>query len=619
MLGTAQKMFLSMHSNLHSDRDVDACIPSGRELDRWPLLDRLLAQNRLAYIDYALSEKLLGNASSNESAAALICHLSLAVRLGHVCISVDEQEVYPDPLVIWKESAEDTDIDPISLNEELLKIKKLIIQGASALPSEITAINKEGSYFYFQRYWHYEKQLIKHLKLLTTVNPKLIPNMELVRQSTQNLLAQGKLLEEQSKAIVNACESGLSIISGGPGTGKTYSAGILIKTFWESLDETQREKCEIALAAPTGKAASNLQASLLKAAADFAPLQKIKAKTLHALLGLRGGKPPRELQVLSADLIVIDESSMIDVRIMSYLFAAIKPGARVILLGDPHQLPAVEAGSVFADIIKAASAVGLSIVTELQKCLRTELKDIIDFARLVNSGSSEEALDRLNKDGYIGVKRLEVGSPNAHPSIVQNNLIEIACRHYRIESGDVKDPEKLIQHYNKFRILSPLRRGSFGFEEFNRRVFKHMWEYTAKEAEFIAPIMLVSNDSRMELFNGEVGVLVRQNISRTNEMSMNYGDYALFPSKDGSHGLRKIPALLLPSFEYAYCMSVHKSQGSEFGHVLLLMPPGAEVFGREVLYTAVTRAKQKLEIWGPDEVLEATIKKKSHRLSGIHL
>jgi len=145
-----------------------------------------------------------------------------------------------------------------------------------------------------------------------------------------------------------------------------------------------------------------------------------------------------------------------------------------------------------------------------------------------------------------------------------------------------------------------------------------MQKLSERGKPFIAPIIITKNDYRLDIFNGEVGLLVRAHFQHTHkELELTSHDYALIVGKDGE--IRSIPALLLPAFEYAYCLSVHKSQGSEFNHVLLLLPEGSEVFGREVLYTAATRARQKLDLWATQSILESTIKRKSYRLSAAEV
>lgn len=176
------------------------------------------------------------------------------------------------------------------------------------------------------------------------------------------------------------------------------------------------------------------------------------------------------------------------------------------------------------------------------------------------------------------------------------------------------DPLTLLQSYNNFRMLSPLKNGLFGVQEINRLMHQRRLGKVFFEEYATAPIMITANDYKMDLFNGEVGVLVSR--KERKNVSFGDGDFALF-SGSASQPYRKIPAILLPKFELAYCLSVHKSQGSEFNHVILFLPQGSERFGREVLYTAITRAKRKLQIWGPNAIIEQTIYNRSERLSGL--
>ena len=156
-----------------------------------------------------------------------------------------------------------------------------------------------------------------------------------------------------------------------------------------------------------------------------------------------------------------------------------------------------------------------------------------------------------------------------------------------------------------------MRHGPLGFDTLNQLIVQHMRRQCDKNTPFIAPILITKNDYRLELCNGDTGILIKADAKSDR---LQEGDVALF--SDGE-AIRSIPALLLPPYEYAYCMSVHKSQGSEFEHVIILMPERAECFGREVLYTALTRAKKRLTIWGSDNTLTKIIETKAERQSGI--
>jgi len=168
-------------------------------------------------------------------------------------------------------------------------------------------------------------------------------------------------------------------------------------------------------------------------------------------------------------------------------------------------------------------------------------------------------------------------------------------------------------------MLTPLRKGLLGIDVLNQLFFEAALSRSSRSNCFFAPIMIQNNDHRSGLFNGEVGLLVKTRPATGHfQHKLNQNDYAVFASKSGeAQDVRKIPALLLPKFDYAYCLSIHKSQGSEFDHVLLLLPEGAEQFGREALYTGVTRARQKLEVWGNGVIIQRMIERCVQRYSGV--
>ncbi|MBA3603127.1 MAG: exodeoxyribonuclease V subunit alpha [Parachlamydiaceae bacterium] len=609
----------------------------------WDLLESLAESGHISFIDLSLAKMLLGydeNSASLESAAALICHLSLSARSGHLCVEVDEDLVLPDPLSTWNENrfSEQGLLQEEGAQALLNQVPAMIAKGASQIPTRLLTKVREDvndihavqtplcfmqNRFYFQRYWFYETVLLLHYKQFISKTPRITFDKPKMNERVKLLEHSKKLLPEQAKAILNACNYTLTIICGGPGTGKTHTAGVLICTIWDALDDVQQGKFEIALAAPTGKAAANLQKSLLRATEGIGKLANLQSKTLHALLGIKGSNNSVETKFLPHDLVIVDESSMVDVRLMAALFAAMKPGARLILLGDGHQLPSVEAGSLFADFVKCQSGGESSRVTSLHKCLRAELKGILDVATAINLGNDEEVIE-LFEQGVAGIERLSIQANPRTDAAIAREICSYAFGCYQMQDLEKLQPKELLNHFNSFRLLSALRKGTLGVEEINRSINQKVKAaLLAKEASrgcdgtrYIAPIMLLKNDYRLELFNGEVGVLVRPLFREgLGDFDFSCGDYAIFMGKDGE--IKKVPALLLPSFEFAYCLSVHKSQGSEFDHLLLLLPSGSECFGRELLYTAVTRARRKLTLWTEDSILKATVQRNNHRLSGI--
>jgi len=372
-------------------------------------------------------------------------------------------------------------------------------------------IRREKNFLYLERNWVYETKAIEQLRRLS--HP-LAPSS----------YCSSELTDEQNEAVRCALSHSISIITGGPGTGKTFVARHLI--------EAMGEKARIVLAAPTGKAVSRLK--------ELNP--NAQAGTLHTLLNIRSGRDLlSEGSYLSADLIIVDESSMIDARLFGFFLSSVPAGCRIVFLGDADQLPPVESGSLFADLV------GLLPTARLKKCMRSDRKEILDLAQAV----------------------LEGGPIEPHAS---------SC-----------DVEKEAQ--DGWRILSCVRGGPWGVDTLNRQL--------AQNAGSEIPILITKNDPDLGLYNGDTGVLDRlQGIARFSSDKM-------------------VAAALLPPHEPAYCLSVHKSQGSEFDRVLVLVPPGSEVFGREILYTAVTRAKKEVKLIGDPQIVQSAVGRSSRRISGL--
>lgn len=522
-------------------------------------------------VEHAFAERLLLDLP--KESAFFLKTLLFASRQGHLCLSLKEGSIKPDLKLLFGE------IDSAEAEKELLLSAKALPKQLVASEENIAPIYCVEDFYYLQRFFKAESKVIKHWKRILETEPEI----PLEIPSCNELEA---LLPEQKEAVNLAIRKSFLILTGGPGTGKTFTAGEIIKTFVKALPEDKRRQVQIDLAAPTGKAAANLEISLKRALGDSCSLS---GKTLHSLLGIRS--PQDAPKMLASDLVIVDESSMIDAEMMGLLLEAVKPGARLILIGDQNQLPPVEAGALFADLAaihpyKAA----------LKTCVRAELKSLVEFGQKINENDALGALEIIQREDSLN--RIDPA---------QKDLKEL-LREILSYFPKEKDPEKALKLYNQFRILSPLRKGPLGVEEINRFLLVESWKKQIK-VPFIAPIMITSNDPKMGLFNGEVGVLVK--MGENPHAPFTSQDYALF--SDG----RKFLALLLPRFEYAFCLSVHKSQGSEFDHVLLVLPEGSELFGRKVVYTAATRAKKKISIYGSEEIFSKTLSFNQERFSGI--
>lgn len=380
-----------------------------------------------------------------------------------------------------------------------------------------------GNLVYLQRNWVLEGKVVRgFVKMMGDV--KRIDMGEV-----------GKLNRGQAEAVRVCLSEEVVCLTGGPGTGKSFVIGEIVKRF----------EGKVFVCAPTGKAASLLEEKL-----------ECAVGTVHGMLGLRDGKDVLfGGKEVDAEMVIVDECSMIDVGVWAAFFRNLKEGTRVILVGDHEQLPPVEAGTIFGELCAFMKERGRGYV-RLDECMRSDRQEVLGLAETVKQGE------------MIEYGKLE------------------------------RKVEKWKEEFKRggFRILSCLRKGPFGVEAINEL----MW------GEGEIPIIITRTDKRMRLSNGETGVLVKKNEGR----ALGKDDVARF-------GDREFPAVLLPEYEHAYCLSVHKAQGSEFDRVVLLVPKGTEVFGREVLYTGITRAKESVEVLGDEGVIEECLKESAMKKSGI--
>jgi exodeoxyribonuclease V alpha subunit len=365
----------------------------------------------------------------------------------------------------------------------------------------------ENGLVYLEKNYRYETEVIRELKRLMGQAP--LPQVK------------ADLTDEQQVAFDLVRSENLSIIEGGPGTGKTYLVTELVKSFGSGA--------RIILTAPTGKAAARMKEKNPGAVCG----------TLHSLLGVKSERQLAEHRTyIQADLIVVDEASMIDVKMLRALLKSMDTGQRVVFLGDGNQLPPVEPGGVFNDLID------LVPTAHLTRSLRSDKTEILELASSILSGVAPEPQGPLSYE--------------------------------------------LIKKYSSATLLTPLREGPWGVKALNE-----LLRGSRKET----PIIITRNDSEAGFSNGDMGVLISE-------------AEAVFDGK-------RWALSALPPYELACALSVHKSQGSEFDHVVVLVPPGTEVFGRQLLYTAVTRARQSVVLLGDAEVMTQTVQNSSRRRSGI--
>jgi exodeoxyribonuclease V alpha subunit len=460
---------------------------------------------------------------------------------------------------------------------------------------------------YLHRCWGYEQQVAAGV--LSRSKPIAIVENMLDAALDRYFPTQDSTVDLQRSAAKMALSRRFSVISGGPGTGKTSTVARILALLLDMAGDTSPE---IVLTAPTGKAALRLHQSILNAAATLGLPDEIKnglpteVSTIHRLLGVRSRKGEfrhNRNNRLTCDVLVVDEASMVDLQLMASLLEALRDDAHVILLGDRNQLASVEAGAVLADICDRSGQSSVP-VTQLTKSYRFGSDSgIAALSQLINNGESAAAMDLLTSRQYHDVVWRQLPQGKAI-----EDLFITAARLGYTDFSQAASPAVALAALDTFRVLTPLRAGLYGTENLNRLCEQALAPQQKKRGGDLRmkPVMITGNNYELGLFNGDTGVV----------MEVESEPVVWFENPEG--GLRHFSTLRLPIFETAYAMTIHKSQGSEFDRVLLILPDYlSEVLSRELLYTAVTRAKRSIEIWGTEEVFRRSIDLPTFRTSGL--
>lgn len=519
-------------------------------------------------------ERLAGSAAAEVRLAAMC--VSRARAAGHICVTVPEIaaiESTPTAATLRKK----------------LRASKVVGAPGDFTPLILDAHDR----LYLRRYWEYEQQLAEAI---------------LHRAASARSSDVDDETDLQQVAAAKAVTSHFTVITGGPGTGKTRTVQTILALLAAQPDG---DRLRIALAAPTGKAAARLTEAVRAAQPG------VEATTIHRLLGYLPGSPYFRHDAdrpLTADFVIVDEASMVDLALMAKLVAAVRPDARLILLGDRDQLASVEAGSVLADICAAAESAAPNeplhgAVVALRRNYRfAESGGIYRVSTAVNGGDAEAVMAALqtSADGEAQWQPLPAAAK------LSSALRERVIAGFSPYLG-TDDPIQALTQLQQFRILCAVRHGPFGTENLNA-----VAEEILAEARLIVPrrgcypgqpLTITQNDYNLGLFNGDSGVILPD---REDDGELR----AFFLSAEGK--LRRFLPSRLPQHETAFAMTVHKSQGSEFQRLLLLLPEkDSPLLTRELLYTAITRAREHVEIRAAESVLRAAVTRRVTRASGL--
>jgi exodeoxyribonuclease V alpha subunit len=505
--------------------------------------------NCLENIDDIFAQKLLG-VNADENARLALMYLFAACRQGHHCVSLKESSIFPLLQGAFAEK---------NIAEGFLRLPEDVVQESSDRLN-LKPIVQHQTHFYLQKYFLLEERILLNLHRLRKTPLKHIFELDLIEKCVAGYIK--KLNEDQRKAVVTSLSSSVSLLTGGPGTGKTYTVRYLLEIYLHLCRQFHITP-RILIAAPTGKAASTLREKLEGLEEGY-----IEILTLHRALKIQRPQDFTKPRALLHDLIIIDECSMVDLHLWTALFSAISNGSRVILMGDPYQLPPVETGMIFQELFQALPASSLNI------CMRTEAKKLLAIASAVKTG------DIRMLQRYLEDKSSELSIYEFEKEV---DVLELAPWCGMDYFSDLK----------KRCILSPKLEGPWGVNSLNEKVHGLHLKLHFKTTYKSLPIIITKTDYRQDLYNGDTGLLIEHE-------DPSVPDYATFESK----GDKRFDKSLLPPYQYAYALSVHKSQGSEYEEVFLFLPEGSQVFGREIIYTAITRAKGSVTIFAKKNILQ---------------
>ncbi len=576
-----------------------------------------------------------------------IAFAARAPRLGHVCVDLRAIR-----LTASRDLDLPTDIDALPWPDPEAWLDAM---AQSPVVGDGNPLYLAGSNLYLNRLWLDECQVAKEL-LARAETEVLDVDIALLRVGLTQLFREddpgaGDPDHLQPLAAAAAVLRRVSVIAGGPGTGKTTTVARLLGLLEQQAAAHGTTPPLIALAAPTGKAALRLEEAVRSEATELGldpgiveRLLSLRGTTLHRLLGRSGGNRTRfrhnRSNPLRHDVVVVDETSMVALSMMARLTEALQPDARLIIVGDPEQLASVEAGAVLGDIVGPASrgpCMGRAVRKQLEEAtgyhvpgtetkVRSPIGDgvvvlrhvrrhggaIAAFARAVQVGDADSALAELAADNSnVAWLTLDPSDPATPRQLDVIHDGAVGSSRAVIEAARDGDAEAALDALEGFRLLCAHRRGPDGVTAWTRQIERWLEAevegFAPGEGWYLGrPLIVTENDYSLDLFNGDIGVVVRGEV-RPMEAAFRRGDTVL-----------PVSTARLAAVDTVYAMTVHKSQGSQFDVVAFVLPSAdSRVLTRELLYTGATRARERLILVGTEDLVRTAIERPITRASGL--
>jgi len=544
------------------------------------------------------------NHQDDELVARIAALLTDAVSQGHVCLNL---------AFILKQDLVQCD----TLSELVTRLKKSHIVGEEGDYKPLILTNDGLLYLY--RYWSDEQVVAQAIR--QRCQPVDIINSVQLQQDFSDWLSSHEGVDWQKVAVLMALTRQFSVISGGPGTGKTTIVLRLLKMLYG-----QQADLKIALAASTGKAAARLQQAITDSGNP-----SLEAKTLHRLLGITANNDKgrySKQRPLPVDVLIVDEASMIDISLMAKLMQALPDNARLILLGDSQQLASVESGAILANLCDKKPQFSAAFTEQIETFTGMNLTRSEDqTTQLNNSIVLLQHSYRFDERSDIGqlAKAVQTGDIQTVYSVIDGaasslwqqqlepaNIQQHVFEHYKVYFDAVSrhiEAIDCLKLFEQYHVLCALKQGPQSVASVNelveRKLQKQGWK-THQSFYPGRPIMIVQNDYRQGLFNGDTGLVLydEQGVLR-----------ACFRV---DNAVRWVNLSRLPAHETAYAMTIHKSQGSEFDNVSVLLPEEeSALLNRELLYTAITRAKKQITLMSTEVILAKTVSSQHQRETGL--